>query len=211
MNSKRFYQFLKLVLFFTVINLFKLYSSVQDIEYSTMQKILNEDSRIIFDIGANVGEWTKLANRCSPNAKIYAFEPFSPIFRILKKQNRLNPNVNCFQYAVSNKDGFANLNVWLGVDSINKSELNSLFYRPGLEQYFKHRPSAVKIETITLDTFCEQNSIEEIDYLKIDTEGNEWFVLLGANKMISGNLIKVIQFEYGGTYLDSNTSLKSIY
>ena len=49
----------------------------------------------------------------------------------------------------------------------------------------------------TLDLFCEREAIPNIDFLKIDTEGNELDVLEGAKKLLSGGKIKIIQFEFG--------------
>lgn len=50
-----------------------------------------------------------------------------------------------------------------------------------------------------------ENNINNIDFLKIDTEGYEFNVLKGFEDKL--DIIKVIQFEYGGTYLDNNTNL----
>ena len=47
--------------------------------------------------------------------------------------------------------------------------------------------------------------------MKIDTEGNELYVLLGAEKLLQKQAIDIIQFEYGGCYLDSKTTLHQVY
>ena len=49
------------------------------------------------------------------------------------------------------------------------------------------------------------NNINHIDFLKIDTEGYELNVLKVFEEYIS--YIDIIQFEYGGTFLDNNTKL----
>src|SRR6056300_1865184 len=49
------------------------------------------------------------------------------------------------------------------------------------------------------------NNIQNIDFLKIDTEGYELNVLQGFEDYLEN--IKIIQFEYGGTFLDNNTKL----
>jgi FkbM family methyltransferase len=49
------------------------------------------------------------------------------------------------------------------------------------------------------------NNIQNIDFLKIDTEGHELQVLKGFEDTLKN--IKIIQFEYGGTFLDSNIKL----
>lgn len=49
------------------------------------------------------------------------------------------------------------------------------------------------------------NDIKNIDFLKIDTEGYELNVIKGFGDYIEN--IKVIQFEYGGTFLDNKTKM----
>ena len=63
----------------------------------------------------------------------------------------------------------------------------------------------------TIDNFCETKFIDKISFLKIDVEGNELNVLLGAQKLISSGKINYIQFEYGGTYIDAKILLKDIF
>ena len=72
----------------------------------------------------------------------------------------------------------------------------------------------MKRETIfidTIDIYCAEQNINRIDFLKIDVEGHEFEVLRGASKMLRANKIKIIQFEYGGSYLDAHVFLKDIF
>jgi FkbM family methyltransferase len=175
-----------------------------------LSKHLNKSSQIIFDVGANVGDWTLMALSNAPKAKIHAFEPQPEIFEILTKKTT-TANVECLPFGLSNFTGVANFWVWGDHADIEKSGLNGLHYRQILVDNFNQNPISIEVPLSTLDDYCEKNEIEHIDYLKIDTEGNELFVLLGAKKMISNRHIKVIQFEYGGCYLDSQTRLESVY
>ena len=52
------------------------------------------------------------------------------------------------------------------------------------------------------------NNIDFIDFLKIDTEGYELSVLQGFESFIKN--INIIQFEYGGTFIDNNIKLIDI-
>lgn len=54
-------------------------------------------------------------------------------------------------------------------------------------------------------TYVRDNNIEFIDFLKIDVEGYELYVIQGFEDYLSK--IKIIQFEYGGTYIDANIKL----
>jgi FkbM family methyltransferase len=56
-----------------------------------------------------------------------------------------------------------------------------------------------------LSTYCKENNVKFIDFLKIDTEGFEYDVIKGAETFLEN--IKTIQFEYGGTYPDRKIRL----
>ena len=67
------------------------------------------------------------------------------------------------------------------------------------------------ITLTTIDTFCQENNIEHIDFLKIDVEGNELKVLQGAKTMINNGNIDYIQFEFGGTAIDAHIYFQDFY
>lgn len=53
------------------------------------------------------------------------------------------------------------------------------------------------VSVTSIDNYCGKHKIENIDILKIDTEGYEYKILQGAKHMIAEGNIKVIQFEFG--------------
>ena len=55
-----------------------------------------------------------------------------------------------------------------------------------------------------------ENNIKTIDYLKIDTEGTELDVLLGAKNSLQNKKIICGQFEYGTTFEDANIKLSDV-
>ncbi len=179
-------------------------------EHAFLRSYLKPNTKVIFDVGANIGDWSKMASRYAPNAKIYAFEPHPKIFKMLSK-NFPSKKVVCVPFALSNHQQEALLWVWGEDADTEKSGLNGLHYRPILKDMFNKEPFSIEIFTLTLDSFCEENGINRIDYLKIDTEGNELAVLEGSDKMLSNGNINVIQFEYGGCYIDSKTTLENVY
>jgi FkbM family methyltransferase len=55
------------------------------------------------------------------------------------------------------------------------------------------------------EEYINENKVEKIDFLKIDTEGFELHVLKGFGDFLRN--VKYIQFEYGGTFMDNHTKL----
>ena len=53
-----------------------------------------------------------------------------------------------------------------------------------------------KVKTITLDKWAEQNKINSIDFLKLDTQGTELEILKGAEHLLASGKINVIKTEF---------------
>lgn len=68
-----------------------------------------------------------------------------------------------------------------------------------------------EIQLCTVDAFCEEQGISQIDVLKIDVEGNELNVLRGATWMIEAGAVGAIQFEFGEAQIGSRTFFKDIH
>ena len=59
------------------------------------------------------------------------------------------------------------------------------------------------VQSITLDNFCKKKIIKNIDLLKIDTEGHEFEVLLGAKNLLKKDIRYIlIEFHFSKIYKD---------
>jgi FkbM family methyltransferase len=65
-----------------------------------------------------------------------------------------------------------------------------------------------ELETTTLDTFCQQEEIKEIDFLQLDVQGAELQVLEGASRIIEDSIL-AIQTEVNFSELYINQPLFS--
>jgi len=160
---------------------------------------------IVFDIGANVGAYTRtflsvFGEACS----IYAFEPSETAFKVLRA-NVSNPSVCCFNLGFSDESRQASLYC----DS-RDSTVASVYLRDG-EEYGYHFVKSATVQLETLDEFCEVNNIERINFLKMDVEGHELSVLQGGQNLLESGAIDVIQFEFGPCNMDSRTYFRDFY
>ena len=164
-------------------------------------------SYIVFDIGANVGTWSKNALAIEPNLTLIAFEPIPEVFARLRKDIGKKA-YSLHNIAITDRIGqtpffFYNQN-WF------TTKLSGLYKREVTLKKQTVEPITIKVEQDTLDHFCFNKDICEIDLLKIDTEGSEIKILLGAENMIKDQRIRAIQFEYDSPYQDAGTTLKEV-
>ena len=200
-------------------------------EHDLVERLLKPNS-IVFDIGANAGDYTDFILGLRKNSQVYAFEPLPDIFQKLQKRFMPTPrhceeqsdaaihlptqlamtaatgNLHLFQLGIFSAP--TTKTIWHCVDI---PELSSIYDRqlndPIKSYSFNYQP--IEISTDSLDHFCTTHQINHIDYLKIDTEGAELDVLQGATQLLTNSQIDYIQFEYGGTYPDAGITLKAVY
>lgn len=84
-------------------------------------------------------------------------------------------------------------------------------YKEVIEGIHKSRAVKHDIKVIRLDNFLEEHSIDSIDLLKIDTEGNELNALKGLGNWISQGKIKAIHFEFNEMNVISRSFFKDFW
>lgn len=164
-----------------------------------------ENNLILFDVGANIGLYTKLLKeQFNENAKIYSFEPSNQTFKTLQS------NVSATNVSLSNF-GFGEIETNLTLYSNQEGSGLASVYNRRLDHFGIDLNLKEEIKLRTIDAFCEENEISTIDFLKIDVEGHEINVLKGAKKLIDQRKIRFIQFEFGGCNIDARTYFQDFY
>lgn len=162
----------------------------------------------IFDIGANVGNYSISLKNVFPNASIYAFEPNPLTFKLLQEKTKINENIHCFKIGFSNLKGVSEI---FSYKSDESSEHASLYKDVISDLHNENSISSFQIDLETLDGFCSEHKIEKINFVKIDTEGHEYSVLMGASNLIKSKAIDIIQFEFNEMNVISRIFLKDFY
>jgi len=162
--------------------------------------------KLLIDIGAHKGESIKLFSKNFIIKKIISFEA-SPInFEYLKKKIK------------DNKQGYNNTeivleNIALGAEEkiiefnqFNESSSSTIKEIDKESKYYKRKfrlinflnnketYQKIKIKISKLKEYIEKNNIKKIDFMKIDTEGYEFEILLGLENKIK--LVDIIMFEH---------------
>lgn len=157
---------------------------------------------VLFDVGANKGDWSlralSFAKESQKRVDLFAFEPSSQTRQILESRLITGSNVHVFGCARANKEGEADF-YSDGVGSGTNS-LNAIYDQT--------------IETVrmrTFDAFLNDQSVDRVAMLKIDTEGFDFSVLQGASEALSRGRIDLVQFEYNWRWLLNNASLRDVF
>lgn len=150
---------------------------------------IKDNINTIFDVGCRSD-----SDFINFTGEVHYFDPVTEFVEQLK------------QNTILNKTSYFN-NFGLG------EENKQIYYYPRFQSFYDRINSCgVSDETNKLlleikkgKDYVVNNNIQNIDFLKIDTEGYELNVLQGFDDFLEN--IKIIQFEYGGTFLDNNKKL----
>lgn len=167
-------------------------------------QLIPNKNPVIFDIGSNIGAFTKCLLKHKPNAKYHLFEPVKQYFDMSKKYLIDYDNIIFNNVGLSNKNEMRKIYV----DNHESSKERNIKIKPwcdkcnrrctkhepkiivnhGWNTYIKEKKhdkmSEIKTTLITLDDYCKINEINKIDFVKIDTEGFEAYVLDGFIKTL---------------------------
>lgn len=145
---------------------------------------------LVFDVGANEGQYLRAVKGIAPHAMVHSFEPHPQTFERLKagatfSDVQLN-NLGCGAIPAE-----AELFDYDRLGSQHASIHTGVF-----ENVHNTRPISLAIRITTIDEYCQRHDIRNIDLLKIDTEGHEYAVLQGASALLHAGGIAAIHFEF---------------
>ena len=108
-------------------------------------------------------------------------------------------NVSLNHLALADEETSVHLHVY----DNDRSGWNSLAQRPLQNYGIDVKPVCTEeVMATSVDAYCESHGIAQIDLLKIDAEGSEYQVLLGARSMLQAQRIRCCTFEFGQTTFD---------
>lgn len=158
-------------------------------EISLLQRIAAScpPNPVILDIGSNIGVVSLGIANAVEGARIFAFEPQRIIFQMLAGNMAINSveNVFCFHMAVGDRHGHIPVPK---VDYGSMASFGSLeFGRTSQTDAGQNArldgPDVEMVQLITIDSL----NFPRVDLMKIDVEGMEEAVLIGAKKTIMAN------------------------
>ena len=171
-------------------------------EEAFLERFVRPGDFIFFDVGANVGSYTKKVFKHNKKAKAYLFEPNSDIYKELHLS--LGGSAEIFQLALGSEEGEADFYD----KEVSDGGTHGTLYQSVIEDIHKEKVSTQKVKISTIDNICVEQNITKIDLLKIDVEGHELEVLRGASQTLRAGLVDVIHIEFNEMNVHSRTFLR---
>ena len=158
-------------------------SLIHEREYEN--KIFISPNDIVYDLGANIGAFTKWATLFNPNS-IYSFEPTPSLYSDLLKTFEHNSNVHIFDLAITDQN-----------KSINFYELtentgNSLVEIPKENRIGDIFKGITQVQGINLEEYVIKNMLPLPTLLKVDIEGSEYDFFENTSDAFFTNTTQII-------------------
>jgi FkbM family methyltransferase len=173
-------------------------------ENEIVHQLLKKQPLIAIDIGANIGDYSAELRRRNANLEIHVFEPASTNVEKLTQRFAGDKLIKINPLAVSNKNSSATLfsdSPGSALGSLNKRKLEHHNIDLNLEE---------TVVTICFEDYWIKNLGKRVlDIVKIDIEGYELNALKGFREAI--HYTNLIQFEFGGTQIDTRTYFRDFW
>ena len=169
----------------------------RDIEIDLLSKVVKRGDRVI-DVGAHLGAYTfVLAKLVGKKGMVWAFEPSPMCFLYLKNGFRFRKQVKLHNLALSSK------NQDLTLHSPDSSHGNPIASAGGSisQKFLDGRKEMVAGQT--LDTF----NLQDLSFIKIDTEGHELDVLVGSLQTIRASKPILLIEIFRGISIDKSNEI----
>lgn len=160
-----------------------------------------ESMRIVLDVGANVGEWSRLAAAAFPDATIYSLEIIPSTAATLRERTASTASIKPFELGLADHTGTMTVR-------FNPAATAHSTYTD-----YPHGWEGERIEARVMrgDEFLASQSITDVDVVKIDVEGAEHLVLRGLEAALREQCLRFVQFEYGRVNVLTRFLLKDFY
>jgi FkbM family methyltransferase len=153
---------------------------------------------IVFDIGANVGQFTRLLSHLiGQNGEVHAFEPIPPVFRKLDaniKSSGLPSKMFLNQCALSDKTGIIQMYV-PDCDFTQASTVKHTTASWAEENSDTIIDTYEQVQAKTLDQYVSEKGLGEISFIKCDVEGAELLVLKGGVSLLKRKSPPILLLE----------------
>lgn len=164
-----------------------------------LQRLIRRED-VVYDVGANIGLYSRFIVQCFHAAHVFAFEPFESNRRLLQENVEAGDckgHVTVIPCAIGERDGLADFQV----DDLtsNTGRLDAVAHGAPSESRRQYglRPVVTRVPIHRIDTLIESKGIAVPDVVKIDVEGAEAMALRGACHLLSTHKPRLVVELHG--------------
>jgi FkbM family methyltransferase len=132
---------------------------------------------VCLDIGANVGVYTLVMSDLARGGRVHAFEPSSMNFRFLQKNTADNGLTNATAHHLALGNQIRSAGCSFAEDKSVDRNPDRIIQRAWGQRWMR---ITERVQFTTLDHWVAQNGITRVDFVKMDVEGSERFVIEGG-------------------------------
>ncbi|MBB5030469.1 FkbM family methyltransferase [Prosthecobacter vanneervenii] len=155
--------------------------------------LLTKKNPLLIDVGANAGQTISMFKRVFDQPVIHAFEPNKTLVETrLAKDYGHNKNIVLNAAGLGAEPGVLKLNHFEKDQMCSFLPLDNGQLNPYAGEAVV---SSSEVPVWTLDQYAHKHSLGEIDLLKIDTQGYDLQVLLGAEGLLAAGRVNFIMLE----------------
>jgi FkbM family methyltransferase len=162
--------------------------------------VLGRDLGVVFDVGANVGDWTQRALAAGAQ-HVHAFEISPATAAGLTQRYAGDARVRVNAVGLSSEPGTLTIHHYP-----DHPALTTITDYP-----HDAESTAIEAPVSTGDAYMAEAGVERIDFLKLDVEGAEPGVIAGFAKAFGNNAIGAVQYEYGRVCILTKYLLRDFY
>ncbi len=136
-------------------------------------------SGVFLDLGANIGLFSIYVAKMMPRVRCFAFEPSPELAQCIRKTALKSPfpQITVIESCLSDQEGRVDLFLHSrssGGNSIIPANISSV-----------ETSRSIQVRAERLDSWVKRNALDRLDVIKMDVQGAEDLVLLGAQEVLS--------------------------
>lgn len=172
-------------------------------ELTAAARRIRRPNPVLFDVGANVGNWTEGMLQRLPGARVFMFDPSPGCQAVIREKNFFGATL--IPCALGDQAGQASFCFSSATDG--SASLHVRRDTPFQELRYQ----SVTVEVRTLDEVIDSLKIDAVDFMKMDIEGHELHALRGAKRALAAGRIGAFSFEFGCGNINSRTFFRDFW
>ena len=177
-----------LIDYFQKLNFIYSYFIKNDFSEEQMYKKILNDKSVVIDVGSNLGNFVNLVKKTNKSCFVHSIEPNKELIINQKNKFKKYNNIKFHNFAINAVNGECEF-------YIRKPHSHSSLNKEHPDAEFNEIISVENVNTFTIESFLNEEQINEVTLLKLDSEGSDFDILTSCKKILSLRKIKYIKME----------------